>query len=228
MKTQGKLIVIDGTDGSGKTEQTTRLIARLRSEGHRVELTDFPQYGKPSAYFVEEYLRKGTYGTPEEVGAYRASVFYALDRYDASFQMRKWLNEGVIIVSNRYVSANMGHQAGKIADSAEREKFLTWLKDFEFSIMGIPKPDVNILLYMPPERGQALAASATASARKGTVPDAHEADIDHLRQASTAFLEVANKESWKVIDNCIDATTLKSLNDVHEEIYAYLKSCGMV
>ncbi len=124
----GKFIVIEGTDGSGKGTQTKLLTEKLAQMRVPFEMTDFPQYGKPSAFFAEKYLR-GEYGTAEEVGAYRGSLFYALDRYDKSFDIRKWLAEGKTVISNRYVSANMGHQAGKIKNRAAREKFLKWLEE---------------------------------------------------------------------------------------------------
>ena len=104
----GTFIVIDGTDGSGKGTQTTRLADRLRAEGRDVVVVDFPRYGNPSAYFVERYLR-GEYGELKSIDAYRASLFYALDRYDASFEIRAALDRGAIVVSNRYVLANKGH-----------------------------------------------------------------------------------------------------------------------
>ncbi len=120
----GKFIVIDGTDGSGKGTQTEILVNRLRNLGHDVAMADFPQYGQVSAGLVEEYLN-GNYGKAEEVGPYRASIFYACDRYDASFKIRKWLEEGKIVISNRYVTANMGHQGGKISSQKRRKNILT-------------------------------------------------------------------------------------------------------
>jgi len=117
-------IVLDGTDGSGKTTQATLLVERLRKEGHMVETADFPQYEQWSAAFAERYLR-GEFGSALEVGAKRSSLFYALDRYAASFQIRSWLKEGKIVISNRYVSANKGHQLGKLR-AEERKEFLAW------------------------------------------------------------------------------------------------------
>jgi len=114
----GKLIVIDGGDGSGKGTQFNLLLERLQKMDLDVQVKDFPQYGKKSAGAVEEYLN-GVYGSPEDVGPYRASIFFAVDRYDASFEMREWLNSGAIVLCNRYVTANLGHQGGKIKDEEE-------------------------------------------------------------------------------------------------------------
>ena len=152
---KGKLIVICGTDGSGKGTQVELLYERLKKEGYPVKITDFPQYGNKSAGMVEEYLN-GKFGSAEEVGPYRGSIFYACDRYAASFDMKKWLDKGGIIISNRYVSANKGHQMSKIKDVKERIKYLDWLDNLEYEIFGIPKEDMNFLLYVPPEVGQML------------------------------------------------------------------------
>ena len=104
---KGKLIVIDGTDGSGKTVQTSLLVERLKKEGHPVEFIEFPQYGQKSSGLIEEYLN-GKYGSAEEVGPYRASIFFACDRFAASSKMKGWLSDGKIVVANRYVFSNMG------------------------------------------------------------------------------------------------------------------------
>jgi len=219
----GAFIVIEGTDGSGKTEQTKRLVARLEATGRKVHTADFPQYGSPSAIFVEKYLR-GEYGDLKDIDAYKASLFYALDRFDASFTIRKCLSEGMTVVSNRYVSANMGHQAGKIHDPLERKKFLSWLKNLEYEICGIPKPDMTFLLYIPPEKGQEFVAQKAAREyTQGKSHDIHEADINHLRDAAEAYLEVANQEGWKVVDyRTEDPAVIKTLDQVEEEIWSAL------
>ena len=221
---QGKLIVIDGTDGSGKGTQAALLMERFVKEGRgkEVKLADFPRYGNQSAYFVEKYLR-GEYGSQKEVGSRRASLFYALDRYDASFEMREWLKEGMIVVSNRYTSSNMGHQAGQMSDASERSACISWIKELEYELLGIPKPDANILLYVTPEMGQQLVDRKSARAyTKGKKRDIHEADIEHLRRASDAYLEVAKKEEWKIIDCMKGKDEMRDKHEVHEEIYQYL------
>jgi len=219
---KGIFIVIDGTDGSGKATQTNLLVEKLKKEGYEVETADFPQYGQKSAALVEEYLN-GKFGTAEEVGPYRASIFYAADRYEASFKIRKWLKEGKIVVSNRYVSANMGHQAGKIKDLKERDKFLEWLDNLEYTIFGIPRPNKNILLYMPPEIGQELVdKKGERKYIEGKKKDIHEADLNHLKDAAEAYKYVAEKYSWIVID-CAPDNKLKSIEDIHEIVYREVK-----
>ena len=200
MMKPGKFIVIEGIDGSGKATQVELLSKWLSKEGRRVAFTDFPQYGQPSAHFVERYLR-GEYGSAKEVGPYRASLFYALDRYEKSPDIKRWLAEGRVVISNRYVSANMGHQAGKIKNKKEREKFLKWLLELEYGIFEIPKPDLTVLLYVPPEVGQKFVdQKGERTYTKGVKRDIHEADLKHLQDAANAYLEVAKKYKWTVID----------------------------
>ena len=110
---RGLFILIEGTDGSGKTLQTKILVKRLKKLGHKVQEISFPRYGNKSSALVEDYLN-GKFGSAREVGPYRASVFYALDRYAASFDIKKWLKQGKIVVCNRYVGSNLAHQGGKI------------------------------------------------------------------------------------------------------------------
>ncbi len=214
----GKFIVIDGTDGSGKGTQTNKLVEKLKAEKFHVEIADFPQYGQKSAALVEEYLN-GNYGTAKEVGPYRASIFYACDRYAASFQLKKWLEEKKIIISNRYVSSNMGHQGGKIQDTTERDKFLEWVEDLEYNIFKIPKPDINILLYMPPAIGQQLVdKKGHRDYVNGKKRDIHEADIKHLEEAAEAYQYIARKFNWIIID-CAPNNELRTIEQIHHELW---------
>jgi dTMP kinase len=219
---KGVFIVIAGTDGSGKTVQTKKLVESLKAAGKDVETVEFPQYGSKSAGLVEEYLN-GKYGTSEEVGPYRASIFFACDRYDASFKIKKWLEEGKIVIANRYTSANMGHQAGKIKDKEERDKFLEWLENLEFNIFQIPKPDVNLLLFMPPEIGQKLVdKKGHRDYVNGKKRDIHEADINHLKDAAEAYKYCAEKFNWLVID-CAPNNELREIEDISKEVFEKVK-----
>jgi len=223
MKTkQGKFIVIEGTDGSGKATQLKLLVDRLQKEKVKVATADFPQYDNFSGAFVAKYLR-GEYGTAEEVGPYRGSIFYAVDRYDKSFDIKKWLGEGKTVVSNRYVSANMGHQTGKIKGRANQDKFLAWLDNLEYKIFNIPRPDVTVFLYMPPAVGQKLVDSKGARAyTKGKKRDIHEADLNHLKKASEAYLYVAKKYHWITI-GCAKGSEPLSREEIHEKIVEALR-----
>lgn len=215
----GKFIVIDGTDGSGKTVQCQLLIERLKKEGFQVMSADFPQYGTKSAGLVEEYLN-GKYG---QVNAYAASLFYALDRYDASFKIRQWLAEGYIVVSNRYVTANAGHQGGKIGNPIEREKYFHWLQDIEYNILGIPKPDINIILHVPAELAQTLVDKKDSSVRnyaEGKKRDLHEADLEHMKNAEKVYLELADILPNTELVECMEHSKLLSIETVHNRIWS--------
>lgn len=187
---QGKFIVIDGTDGSGKTTQLNLLKAKLEDAGYGVAVADFPQYNTKSAGMVEEYL-SGKYGSAKEVDPYKASIFYAVDRFDASSQIKNWLAEGKIVLANRYTSASLGHQGGKIDNPLERKIFFNWLYDLEYKIFEIPKPDLTIILQVEPEISFQLARNRAREDWKGKTKDIHENDFEHLKQAEQTYLEIA-------------------------------------
>jgi len=220
----GKLIVLDGTDGSGKATQVELLKQKLHEKGYLVEKIDFPQYGAKSAGPVEEYL-SGKFGAPDQVGAYRASILYAVDRYSASFKMKEWLEEGKIVICDRYVSANMGHQAGKILDLKKRDKYLDWLFDLEYNIFEIPKPDINLFLYLEPEIARRLAQENTSNKFTNDLKgkDIHEKDPEHMKKASESFKYVAEKYNWITIDCSNKEDGIRTRKDISEEIYTKVK-----
>jgi dTMP kinase len=225
--TQGKFIVIEGTDGSGKGTQVKLLSEKLQSLNIPFQVTDFPQYGTPSAYFVEKYLR-GEYGTAQEVGPYKASYFYALDRFDKSFEMKKWLSEGTHIISNRFVTSSMGHQTGKIESREEQDIFLDWLDRLEYEELGVPRPDVVVFLYVPPATAQKLVGEKAAREyTKGKSHDIHEADLGHLEKAAAAYKYVAEKFGWLCID-CVRDGVMMSPEEINtlifEKISDYFKT----
>jgi dTMP kinase len=222
--TPGKLIVIEGTDGAGKGTQTAMLAERLTFSGVKCAVHDFPRYGMPSAQFVTNYLN-GHYGTAEEVGAKRASVFYAVDRFEASGQIRAQIASGKHVVCNRYAGSNMGHQGGKIPDPEERASYYRWLDEFEFGIMGIPGPDLNLVLHVPAEVAQALVDQKEARDYIGGAKrDLHEGDIEHLKNAEQAFLEVCGlfPEQFVVVP-CYDTSGIFSREAIHESIWALVE-----
>ncbi len=223
---KGKFIVIDGTDGTGKTTQTQMLLDTLKSEGYEVEITDFPQYGNKSAGMIEEYLN-GKYG---QVGPEAASIFYAIDRFDASFKIREWLNNGKIVISNRYVTANAGHQGGKIHDEVERLRFFRWLDNLEYNIFAIPKPDLNIILHMPAEMAQKLVDKKSVDSRiyaNGKKRDLHEADIKHLKNAEKVYLQIAKLFPNTKLVECVILGKLLSPPEVNNKVWELVRRIAL-
>ena len=220
---KGKLIVIEGTDGSGKATQSKELLHKFEEKGVKTAYVDFPQYSGNTAGAVANYLN-GKYGSAKEVSPKVASMFYAVDRYDASFGMRKALGEGRIVISNRYVSASMGHQAGKIADPKEREEYLSWLEDLEYNFFKIPRPDLIILLFVPINISQKLIENkGHREYISGKKKDIHEADLEHLKQAEDAYLEVAEKYGWTIID-CTENGALLSIGEIHKKVWSIVNA----
>jgi dTMP kinase len=223
-KKRGAFIVIEGTDGSGKTEQFKRLIARLKREKKKVATVDFPQYDKPSSYFVREYLN-GKYGGWREVGPYRASLFYALDRFDVRPIMRKQLAAGRVLVSNRYIPSSMGHQGAKIPDTRERLKYFRWLYNLEYNILGIPRPTVTIVLHIPAKIAQQLIDGKGSREYVGGVKrDIHEADLKHLALAEKTYRMMVKTfpRDFKLIE-CFEKGRLLPIDEIHERVWKIVK-----
>lgn len=223
-KKQGKFIVIDGTDGSGKATQISLLSKELELNGYKVEIADFPQYGTKSAGIIEEYLN-GKYG---QLNPRAASIFYAIDRFDASFKIRQWLNEGKVVVSNRYVTANAGHQGGKIADDFERLKFFKWLDDLEFNIFNVPKPDLTIILHVPAVVAQKLVDMKTEEQRayanhQNKKRDLHEADLEHLKNAEKVFLQIAKLFPNVKLISCVQNRELLSPQLIQNKVWEFVR-----
>ncbi len=216
--------MIDGIDGSGKSVQAQLLIERLKKENRPVEIISFPRYGEKSAAPIEEYLN-GNYGTAAEVGPYRASILYAIDRFAAAPQIRQWLKDGKIVVANRYVSSNMGHQGGKIHDSEERKKFFAWNDNLEYNIFNIPRPDLNIILHVPADIAQQLVdKKGEREYLKGAKRDIHEADLRHLKNAEETYLEMARTFPNFAIVECVENGQLLSIEAIHEKIWQVVKN----
>ena len=197
---KGKFFVFEGLDGSGKSTQAKLLAEALKNRGYQVEKIDFPQYGKKSAGLIENY-QTGIYGTSQDVGPYRGSIFYAVDRYDFSFKIKQWLKEGKIVVSDRYVVSNIGHQGGKIIkNKKEWRKYVNWLYDLEYNIFGIPKPDYNFILKISSELSMKMSNKITDSEKQKkrasylgdhTKQDIHEADKEHLINTHKSYMAIA-------------------------------------
>ncbi len=218
----GKLIVIEGIDGSGKTTQWKLLGEVLESRGKSVQYMDFPQYPKLSAALVHNYLR-GLYGKPDDVSPYAASLFYAIDRYDLTFQVRAWLERGNIVLANRYVASNGGHQGGKIADSEARAAYLDWLYDIEYNKLGIVRPDITLFLKVPLEITKQLLKY------RGLPPDEHEKSLEHMEHAYESYQTMIQKypEEFAVIE-CTAYGAIISKQEIHQRIIEILEKRNII
>ncbi len=208
----GKLIVIEGTDGSGKATQTTRLFERLQNLRVKVMRVSFPNYESESSGPIKLYLRGDLGANPMAINPYACSMFYAVDRF-ASFQNWRdfFAEENTIVLSDRYVGSNAAHQSVKFNRKAEREKFINWLDDIEFKKFQLPRPNLTIFLNMPPE------ISAMLRKKRGRT-DLHESDAEYMLKTYKAYCEVAAKFGWKTID-CAAGNFAKSTIDIEEEIF---------
>lgn len=219
----GKLFVIDGTDGSGKQTQFKKLQERLTKEGIDYKTVSFPNYDSPSSSLVKMYLA-GEFGeNAKQVSPYIASTFYAADRY-ATFkkELEEYYNNGGTILADRYTTANMIHQAGKIQDKNERKKLLDWIWDFEFNLYGLPVPSEVFLLKMPPEVSIELMKDRENKFTHEAAKDIHERDKNHLIDAYNAACDVAKDYGWFTIE-CVKDGKIRTIEDIHEEIYKELK-----
>ena len=214
----GKLIVIEGTDGSGKSTQFRLLTDRLESEQVKFQKLVFPQYSEPSSALIRMYLG-GEFGkSPSDVNAYAASAFYSVDRY-ASYRKvwGKWYEEGGLVVSDRYTTSNAVHQASKEPED-KREDFLNWLYDFEYDKLGLPRPDLVLYLDMPTEKSVELLRGRESATH--TKADIHELDTEYLATCRACAHQAIGELGWKRI-SCLDREgQLRSIQEIHQEIWS--------
>ncbi|MBQ4556403.1 MAG: deoxynucleoside kinase [Clostridia bacterium] len=210
------LISIDGLDGSGKGTQSDILCERLNALGKRAKVLSFPMYEKPSCFAVEMYLGGGLGGNPSDTNAYAASTFFAVDRYISyRTEWKKDTEEYDYIIFNRYVSANAVHQLSKLPRE-EWESFLSWLWDYEFEKLGLPKPDMTIYLLVPPEVSMGLVD------KRGAKKDIHELDGEYMQKCFEAGKYAADRLGFVKID-CCDGGSLRTIESIADEIQEKVK-----
>ncbi|MCF2616892.1 thymidylate kinase [Oscillibacter valericigenes] len=216
----GKLIVFEGTDGSGKATQARLLCQRLEREGIPYQEIDFPRYGKPSAAMVQEYLDGNLGKKPGDVNAYAASLFFSMDRY-ASYK-QDWgdfYEAGGLIVADRYTTSNAVHQASKLPES-ERKAYLDWLFDLEYRLLGLPKPNLVIYLDMPTEITEQMMRRREQTT--GTHADIHEQDEAYLKNCRANAKEIVKACGWSVVD-CAEDEKPRTPEDIHAQVYQLVK-----
>ena len=218
----GKLIVIEGTDGSGKSTQFRLMSEHLEKDGVAFKHIVFPRYSEESSALIRMYLG-GQFGDkPSDVNAYAASSFYAVDRY-ASYKMDwgKWYEDGGVVISDRYTTSNAVHQASKESGQA-RQDYLKWLYEFEYDRLGLPRPDLTIYLDVPTDFTEKMLRGREQATN--TKADIHEKDMQYLATCRQCGRDAAAFYGWTVI-RCVRDGEMRSIEDIHNEIYTAVKQC---
>lgn len=216
----GKLIVIEGLDGSGKATQAEKIYEILLSEGKQVRKVSFPNYDSDSSALVKMYLN-GAFGTdPDAVNPYAASSFYAVDRF-ASYakDWKEFYQNGGTVIADRYTTSNAIHQCAKLPKT-EWNGFIEWLFEYEYKLLGIPEPYRTVYLRVDPDVSQELMTKRYHG--NETKKDIHEANVDYLRRSRLAADFCAETLGWNVIE-CIKDGNMRTVEDITEDILAVLK-----
>jgi dTMP kinase len=224
---KGIFVVIDGIDGSGKATQTTLLRERLAADGIPCEKIDFPSYDKSFFGTLVGECLAGKHGDFLHLDPKIASTLYALDRFEASPKIRAWLQEGKVVVADRFSSSNQIHQGGKIVDVEKRDAFLAWIEEMEHEVLGVPRPDAVIYLKVPVEVSQALLAKqrdTKNAALDGEQKDTVEKDRMYLeRSAESAARLAGTHDTWRTVECADTAGAMRTPEEIHEEVYALVK-----
>lgn len=220
---KGKIIMIEGTDCSGKETQSNLLFDALKNRNIKVEKLGFPMYDTPTGkivggpYLGKSYLCEGWF--PEganEVEPKVAALYYAADRRYNIPKIKALLEEGTNVILDRYVYSNMAHQGGKILDTDERMNMYAWLDVLEFKLLELPKPDIQVFLHMPYEKATILKEN------RKELPDQHENCQEHLKHAENAYLELAQTYKWKTIECTTNQNEIKTISEIHQELFDYV------
>ncbi|HOZ36975.1 MAG TPA: dTMP kinase [bacterium] len=225
MSEKGKLIIIEGIDGSGKATQTKKLVERLRQEGENVETFSFPRHGqKFFGVLVDQYLNN-EFGDAATLDPRVSSLFFACDRWEAKAMLDKWLESGKIVVLDRYATSNMGHQISKISDPKKRDEMLDWLVELEFKTFKIPEPDIVIFLDVNVDTVTRLIEQRSLAGKeyiKGK-KDGLENNLEHLQRARDTYRYLAKQfDYWHIVD-CVEAGQLLPIEKIHERIWTIIK-----
>ncbi len=219
---RGKLIVFDGNDGSGKQTQMLKIVERLEKEGHKVRTLDFPQYDNNFFGHLIGEGQTGAFGKWTELPSKLISITYAADRFESKDQIESWLSQGYTVFLDRYVSANQIHQGGKIHDVLERRDFLGWLSKMEYEVFKIPKPSHTFYFDVSINTSFENLKKKKPERYKAGQEDQTENDRTYLENSRECALWMASQNNTWTLINCMDEESMRSIEDIHEEVYENL------
>lgn len=226
MKKKGTFIVIDGTDGSGKATQVALLAERLKKEGKTVHTIDFPEYYKNFfGKFIGHCLTEQYYNFIQ-VHPKIASVLYAADRFESKEEIERWLAKGHVVLANRYVSSNQIHQAGKITSAKKRRDFLKWLDEMEYTVFGLPRPDIVLYLSLPTKLSLALMQERDNTQKRGykkKKADVHEIDTVFQERSRASALKLVKELNNFIKIECAQKNTVLPRETIHEKVYESIR-----
>lgn len=218
MNKKGKLIVLEGIDGSGKSTQHELLVKYLKSSGKKIKTLKFPRHGKKFfGVMVDEYLHD-KFGKASKLDARIASLIFAMDRWEESNKIKNWIDKGYYVIPDRYTSSNLGHQLSKLIDQTDniKDKFISWNRDMEYKYLNIPKPDLVIYLRVDFHEIQRLLKSRGRG-------DSHERDLKYLKNSQLAYDYVcAHSKNWLKLD-CMKGDQIDNIENIHQKIIKTLE-----
>ena len=220
---RGKLIVIEGTDCSGKETQSNLLMDRLKQKNVSIEKRSFPMYDTPTGYIIgadllgkphmgECIFPEGTTNVPPKV----AALYYAADRLYNIEKINEMLDNGINVILDRYVESNMGHQAGKLNEKSDKINMMNWLEKLEYELLELPRPDIVLFLYMPYQYTIELRN------KRKEAPDGAEKDVEHLKNAEATYSMMAEKYNYNII-HCVKDDKIRTIEEIHEDVYNKVK-----
>lgn len=220
---RGKLIVIEGTDCSGKETQAKLLLNRLKGDGVKIEERAFPMYDTPTGKIIggallgKTHIGKSVFPNASKVDPKVAALYYAADRLYNIGEINKMLDDGVNVILDRYVESNMGHQAGKLSSKKEKLDMMNWLESLEYDLLELPRPDLVLFLYMPYQYTVELRN------KRGEAPDEVEKDIEYLHNAEETYSMMAEKYNYDIV-HCVKDERIRTIEEISDDVYTLVKN----
>ncbi len=220
---RGKLIVIEGTDCSGKETQAKLLLNRLKGDGVKIEERAFPMYDTPTGKIIggallgKTHIGESVFPNASKVDPKVAALYYAADRLYNIGEINKMLDDGVNVILDRYVESNMGHQAGKLKDKQEKLDMMNWLESLEYDLLKLPRPDLVLFLYMPYQYTIELRN------KRGEAPDEVEKDVEYLHNAEETYSMMAEKYNYDIV-HCVKDERIRTIEEISDDVYSLVKN----